>query len=304
MVHMSSQTRLAGPVDIETYGEYQIRQDPGDTRPLLRFTSRITEDGPFTAQPSRYHVYGGWFCPWSQRVAITRELAGLHDVVTMSYVDGKRDSRGWAFRATYGPDPVNGFAFLREAYEATEKGFDGHVSVPTLWDRLSSRVVSNDCHGIGLDLATRFRRLANPLVDTYPAGLRDQIEQLDSWLGPAVNHGVSAAARGDVAARAALLDAFEQLDARLAGSRYLLGDTVTEADVRLWVTLVRYDAGPNAGQEINPGLHAYPRLWEYTRDLYTIPAFRDTTDFSSFSRPGARLSDWPDHHAEAPRPLA
>jgi len=304
MVSMSSKTRLAGPVDIETYGEYQIRQDPADTRPLLRFTGRITDDGPFTARPSRYHVYGGWFCPWSHRVAITRELAGLHDVVTMSYVDGDRDSRGWAFRETYGPDPVNGFAFLRDAYEATEEGFDGHVSVPTLWDRFSSRVVSNDCQGIGIDLATRFRRLANPMVDTYPAGQRDQIEELDRWLGPAVNHGVGAASRGDAAARAELLDAFEQLDARLAGSRYLLGETLTEADVRLWVTLVRYDVGANAYQEINPGLHAYPRLWEYTRDLYTIPAFRDTTDFSSFSRPGAHLSDWPDHPAEAPRPLA
>jgi glutathionyl-hydroquinone reductase len=288
MVRMSSMTRLAPPVDIETYGEYRIRQDPGDPRPLLRFTGRITTEGPFTARPSRYHVYGGWFCPWSHRVAITRELAGLHDLVTMSYVDGSRDARGWAFRATHGPDPVNGFAFLREAYEATEEGFDGHVSVPTLWDRFSCRVVSNDCHGIGIDLATGFRHLAEPVLDTYPVALRDRIEELDRWLGPAVNHGVGAAARGDAAARADLLNAFELLDGRLARSRYLLGDQPTEADVRLWVTLIRYDAGPNADRSINPGLPVYPHLWRYTRDLYTIPAFRDTTDFSSFTRPGAR----------------
>ena len=292
MMKMSSKTRLADPTDIETYGEYRIRQDPQDPRPLIRFTARITDDGPFTARPSRYHVYGGWFCPWSHRVAITRELAGLHDLVTMSYVDGSRDARGWAFRATYGPDPVNGFAFLREAYEATEEGFDGHVSVPTLWDRFSSRVVSNDCVGIGIDLATRFRHIAEPVLDTYPAGLRDQIDELDRWLGPAVNYGVGAAAQGDPAARDALLEAFERLNARLAGSRYLLGDAPTEADVRLWVTLVRYDAGANAGRTINPGLDAYPHLWAYARDLYTIPAFRDTTDFSSFTRPGAQLPDW------------
>jgi putative glutathione S-transferase len=292
MVKISSKTRLAGPTDVEAYGEYTIRQDPDDPRPLLRFTGRITGDGPFTARPSRYHVYGGWFCPWSQRVAITRELAGVRDLVTMSYVDGSRDSRGWAFRETYGPDPVNGFAFLREAYEATEEGFDGHVSVPTLWDRFSSRVVSNDCAGIGIDLATSYRHLAEPVTETYPVGLRDQIEELDRWLGPAVNHGVGAAAHGDPSARAALLEAFELLDARLADSRYLLGDALTEADVRLWVTLVRYDAGANAGRTINPGLHVYPYLWAYARDLYTIPAFRDTTDFSSFTRPGARPSDW------------
>src|SRR4051794_35749474 len=153
MIRMSSKTRLASPVDTAAHGEYRI---PRDGRPLLRFTARITEDGQFTARPSRYHVYGAWFCPWSQRVAIVRELAGLHDVVTMSFVDGDRDGRGWAFRGASGPDPVNGFTLLRQAYEATEEDFDGHVSVPALWDRFSSRLVSNDCHGIGIDLATRF----------------------------------------------------------------------------------------------------------------------------------------------------
>jgi glutathionyl-hydroquinone reductase len=292
VLKMSSKTRLASPVDTETYGEYRIRRDPGDPRPLLRFTGRITDEGAFTARPSRYHLYGGWFCPWSHRVAIIRELAGLHDIVTMSYVDGERDGRGWAFRATYGPDPVNGFTLLRQAYEATEEGFDGHVSVPTLWDRYGAQVVSNDYHGIGIDLATRFRHLADPVADTYPPALADRIEELDRWLGPAVNHGVAAAARGDDAARTALLDAFELLDARLARSRHLLGDALTQADVRLWVTLVRYDAGPNARRGINPGLHVYPHLWAYARDLYTNPAFFSTTDFDSFTQPGADVPDW------------
>jgi putative glutathione S-transferase len=289
MLRMSAKTRLAGPVDLAAYGDYRI---PQDDRPLLRFTGRITDDGEFTVRPRRYHVYGGWFCPWSQRVAITRDLAGLHDHVTMSYVDGKRDGRGWAFRETYGPDPVNGFTLLRQAYEATEDDFDGHVSVPALWDRVSSKVVSNDCVGIGLDLATRFGHLATPLVETYPSRLRDEIEELDSWLGPAVNHGVGAAAGGDEGARKSLLEAFELLDERLADAHYLLGDALTEADVRLWVTLVRYDVGANADRGINPGLAAYPNLWAYARDLYTIPAFATTTDFAAFTRPGAILPDW------------
>jgi glutathionyl-hydroquinone reductase len=292
MLRMSSKTRLASPVDTAAYGEYRIVRDPEDPRPVLCFAGRITDDGAFTARPFRYHIYGGWFCPWSHRVAITRELAGLHDVVTMSYVDSERDGRGWAFRATYGPDPVNGFTLLRDAYEATEEGFDGHVSVPTLWDRYSASVVSNDYHGIGIDLATRFHHLAEPVIETYPVALADRIEELDRWLGPTVNHGVSAAARGDKDARAALLDAFELLDTRLARSRYLLGDALTEADVRLWVTLVRYDASANARRTINPGLHVYPHLWAYARDLYTAAAFRNTTDFASFTRPGAELPDW------------
>jgi putative glutathione S-transferase len=142
-----------------------------------------------------------------------------------------------------------------------------------------------------VDLATRFGHLATPLIETYPVALRERIEELDGWLGPAVNHGVAADGRPGPA-REALLDAFEQLDGRLARSRYLLGDRLTEADIRLWVTLVRYDAGPNAYRSVSPGLHVHPHLWSYARDLWRIPAFRDTTDFTSFTRPGAVLPDW------------
>ena len=273
MASISPATRLASPVDTATHGVYV----PGE---IVTFGGRITDDGEFTPRAGRYHLYGGLFCPWWHRVAITRALAGLEDVVSMSYVDGERDGRGWAFRDQYGPDPVNGFTLLRQAYEATREGFTGHVSVPALWDRATAQLVSNDPRAIGIDLATRFRHLATPLIDTYPEHLRDAIEELDAWLGPAVNRGT------------ALLEAFEQLDGRLRDSRYLLGDAVTEADIRLWVSLVRYDVGANARREINPGLHVYPSLWSYARDLYTIPAFAGTTDFAAFSAPGARLPDW------------
>jgi putative glutathione S-transferase len=188
----------------ETYGEYRIRRDPGDPRPLYRFTGRITEDGSsgFRAEAGRYHIYAGWFCPWAQRVTIQHALHGLAQVVTVSYVDGTRDARGRAFRETHGPDPVNGFTLLRQAYEATEPGFDGHVSVPTLWDRATGRVVSNDYTGIGIDLATRFRRWSSG-ADTYPEPLRERIVELDRWLGPAVNQASHRAAHDDDARAAA-----------------------------------------------------------------------------------------------------
>ncbi|MEN3608732.1 glutathione S-transferase C-terminal domain-containing protein [Plantactinospora sp. ZYX-F-223] len=304
MPRLSRFSRLASPVDTVTYGEYRIAQRPDDPRPRYRFTGRIAEESPagFTPRVGRYHLYAGWFCPWSHRVTITRALAGLADVVSVSYVDNARDGRGWAFREQYGPDPVNGFTLLRQAYEATEEGFDGHVSVPMLWDRATAAVVSNDYRTIGIDLATRFRRHATPVVDTYPQEHRDEIEELDAWLGPAVNHGAPAAARPGAegaAARVALLDAFAALDARLATRRYLIGPTLTEADIRLWVTLVRFDVGANAARTICPGLAAYPHLWAYARDLYTLPAFRRTTDFSSFTVAGAVVPDW---HAPAGRP--
>ncbi len=290
---MTEHQRFASPVDVARYGEYRITRDPGDPRPLYRFEGRISNDGstPFAAEAGRYHLYAGWFCPWAQRVTIAHALAGLQDVISVSYVDNARDARGWAFRETNGADPVNGFALLREAYDATEPGFDGHVSVPTLWDRRTGTVVSNQFRTIGIDLATQFGAVATPVLATYPAVLAEEIEALDRWIGPAVNVGVNTAAGngpGAIEARATLLDAFAVLDARLATNRFLLGDRLTEADVRMFVTLVRYDFTANADRRINPGLPAFANLWAYARDLYAIPAFRDTTDFTSF----AALAAW------------
>ena len=292
---------FASPTDTSIHGEYRIQRIPGDERPLYRFEGRISTDGstPFAAESGRYHIYSGWFCPWAQRVTIAHALAGLRDVISVSYVDGTRDARGWAFRATHGADPVNGFTLLRDAYEATEPGFDGHVSVPTLWDRVTGTVASNQYKTIGIDLATQFGALSIPVIETYPADLADDIEALDRWIGPAVNQGVNGAAGtrpAAAAARTTLLDAFAELDQRLGSSRFLLGGRVTEADIRLFVTLVRFDQTVNADRAINAGLHTYENLWAYARDLYSIRAFRDTTDFSSFSS----LAAWnnPSHRGD------
>ena len=310
---MTVPPRYATPVDTAVHGEYRIKWTPDDERPLYRLRGRISADGStgFAAEAGRYHLYSGWFCPWAQRVAIVRVLAGLEDVVSISYVDGARDGRGWAFRETHGADPVNGFTLLREAYDATEPGFDGHVSVPTLWDRATGTVVSNEFRTMGIDLATQFRVLADPLVETYPAELADEIEELDSWIGPAVNRGAHAAARtgpGAEQARTALHGAFARLDGRLATRRYLLGDRLTEADIRLYVTLVRYDRSASG---IDPTTHrrlaTYPHLWSYARDLYAVPAFRATTWFPSFTGPTATELAWrdtPDRATPSPSPAA
>ena len=278
MRHLSARTPLASPVDLDTYGPY----DPGRP-PRIRFAGRVTADGDFTARPFRYHVYGGLFCPYSHRTAIVRELAGLTDVVTMSYVDDVRDGRGWAFREKHGPDPVNGYRLLRDAYEATEEKYDGHVSVPTLWDRFRSRVTSNDPDGIEIDLATRFEHLAARRSALYPLALRQRIDELHARFDPALSGSLG---------RDELLEAFEQLDARLHRGTHLAGDELTLADIRVWVRLVRYDVGHNATRTLNPGLHVFPHLWSYARALYAQPAFRATTDFASFTRPGARLPQW------------
>jgi putative glutathione S-transferase len=245
--------------------------------------------GRFVAEPGRFHLYSGWFCPWAQRSTLVIALAGLQDVVSVSYVDGVRDARGWAFRQTNGPDPVNGFTLLRNAYDATEPDFDGHVSVPTLWDRQIHRVASNDYGTLDADLASQFQQWSSTGVELYPAELRTEIDELERWLLPTVNQGVHRAAgegEGARTARDAVRAAFATLERTFTEFRYLLGDRLTLADVRLFVTLVRYDLQANATGRVGPHLPELPNLWAYARDLYQQDAFRSTTRFDSFTSAG------------------
>ena len=166
--------RYASPVDYGAYGQYGPGRgfDRGQEwrRPRYRFQGRITADGSsgFPAEPGRYHLYISWGCPWAQRTAIVRKLMRLDDVVSLSYVDDERDGRGWAFRERRGADPVNGFTFLTQAYEATEPGYDGHVSVPVLWDRVTGKVVSNNFPDITIDLGTAFGRVGGRVGGPVP----------------------------------------------------------------------------------------------------------------------------------------
>ena len=243
----------ASPVDFTTFGDYggfkpkkaaaPAGSKPGEfVRAAYPFQGRITADGSsgYQAEPGRYHLYISWACPWAHRSAIVRELLGLTDVISLSAVDPVRDGRGWAFRAGegYGLDPVNGFALLRDAYEATEPGYEGHVSVPVLWDRKTSRIVSNNFPDITIDLATQFGAWANPAYDLYPEHLRPQIDELNDLVYATVNNGVYRSGFATTQesyheAVSALFATLDLLEARLSEHRYLLGAAITEADVRL-----------------------------------------------------------------------
>jgi putative glutathione S-transferase len=286
--------RYASPVDYGAYGQYGPGRgfDHGQEwrRPRYRFRGRITADGSsgFTAEAGRYHLYISWGCPWAQRTAIVRKLMRLDDVVSLSYVDDVRDGRGWAFRERRGADPVNGFTFLAQAYEATEPGYDGHVSVPVLWDRATGKIVSNNFPDITIDLGTAFGAWADSSVDLYPEPLRAEIDALNVHVYQTVNDGpyrvAGAATEADYEElRRAMIAALEELDRRLADRRLLFGGRLTEADVRLWPTLARFDTGYNPMAGVSERrLTDFPNLWAYARDLYERPAFRDTTDFASF----------------------
>ncbi|MDX6741102.1 glutathione S-transferase C-terminal domain-containing protein [Actinocorallia sp. A-T 12471] len=275
----------APPADVATHGPYgpdRVKASIAARRPVYPFQGRVGTP-LFPAAPGRYHLYVSWTCPYAQRAAIVRELAGLRDVVSLSYVDDERDALGWAFRARRGADPVNGFRYLSEAYEATEPGYPGHISVPVLWDTRSRRIVSNNYPDITLDLATRFTPWADSSVELYPERLRGRIDALNDEIFTDVNDAVGKAGSPDpktaAPARARLFAAFARYDAVLAAHPYLLGDALTESDVRLWVSLVRYDSVYNADARISAdSLAAYPSLAAYTSRLLELPAFASTTD--------------------------
>jgi glutathione S-transferase/putative glutathione S-transferase len=301
----AAELTYASPVDYQKHGHYGAGRgfDPGQSfqRPRYAFQGRITADGSsgYAAEPGRYHLYISWGCPWAQRTAIVRGLLGLEDVITLSYVDDERDGRGWAFRERRGHDPVNGFALLAQAYEATEAGYAGHVSVPVLWDKQARRIVSNNFPDITIDLGTAFGAFVGTPLELYPEPLRPEIDTLNERIYHTVNdapYRVAGATteREYAELRHAMIDAMDELDARLASRHYLFGDTITEADVRLWPTLARFDLGYNPMAHVSERrLTEFPALWRYARDLYRIPAFSDTTDFAvyrTFGAAGARLS--------------
>jgi len=298
----TGQAHGASPVDFETYGDYGSRlrsklqegQAAEFSRPAYPFQGRITADGSsgYPAEAGRYHLYISWACPWAQRSAIVRKLLGLEGVISLSVVDPVRDGRGWAFREGpgHGLDPVNGFEFLSEAYEATEPGYGGHISVPVLWDKQTGRIVSNNFPDITIDLDTQFVQWSDRDVELYPAELRPQIDEIAEVIYLSVNNGVyrSGFARSQEAYHAAVTDIFrvlDELEQRLASSRYLMGPKLTEADVRLWVTLARFDAVYYSHFKTNlRRLSDYPNLWGYARDLYSRSAFRETTNFDHIKR--------------------
>ncbi|MBA2317367.1 MAG: glutathione S-transferase family protein [Euzebyales bacterium] len=264
-------------------------------RQASAFANRLSADGSsgWAAEPGRYHLYVSLACPWAHRAVIVRQLKGLQDVVSMSVVDPLRDERGWAFREGrgHGTDPVNGFAFLAEAYAATDPAFAGRFTVPTLWDRQTHRIATNGFRTLDADLATQFDAHAeHPDVDLYPAASRDEIDALDEVVYDDVNNGVYKAGFAGTQeayeeAVQALFARLDQLDERLAQQRFLVGETLTVADIRLFTTLVRFDTVYAVHFKCNRRrVVDYPNLWGWLRECYQRPGFGDTTDFDHIIR--------------------
>ncbi len=241
--------------------------------------------GEFPLAAGRYHLYVARACPWAHRTIIARRLMGLESAISISFVDPVRDRRGWAFTGGRYEDPVNGFAFLEQAYRATDPGYEDRVSVPVLWDRERGTIVGNESADILRMLHTVFAPLAEHPVELYPAAHAAAIDALNDRVYDELNNAVYRAGftrdqaiyESEVAAIFALLD---ELDGRLAGRRFLFDSEPLETDWRLFTTLVRFDAVYHVHFKCTVRkLAEYPHLWPYLRDLYQWPGVAETVDF-------------------------
>jgi glutathionyl-hydroquinone reductase len=257
-----------------------------DTRYL---DGQITADGRdgWPAESGRYRLAVARGCPWANRTMIVRRLLGLEDALSMGICGPTHDERSWTFDLDPGEkDPVLGIHFLREAYEKAVPGYERGVTVPAIVDIPSGAVVTADFSAITLGLEaewTAFHRDGAP--DLYPDGQRDEIEEVADLVYRDVNNGVYRCgfAASQEAYETAYRDLFARLDwleERLSTRRFLVGDTITEADVRLWPTLARFDPVYHGHFKCNRNkLSEFPALWGYARDLFQTPGFGDTIDF-------------------------
>ena len=258
------------------------------------FRDWVKRDGstPYRPELGRYHLYVSLACPWAHRTIIMRQLKGLEQTIGMTVVDPIRDERGWAFRTGPGhsEDPINGFQFLSESYRATDPNYRGRVTVPVLWDKQTKRIVTNSDDDLLRMFNREFSDFAKNDYDFYPPDLQEEIEAMNHLVYQRVNNGVyraGFATRQRPYERAAtrLFETLDQLESRLASQRYLLGARMTEADLRLFPTLIRFDAVYHGHFKCNlRRIIDYPNLWPYLRDLYQHDQIAETVNFDHIKR--------------------
>jgi putative glutathione S-transferase len=256
--------------------------------------TRVTADGRdgWPVEPGRYRLVVARACPWANRAIIVRRLLGLEDVLSMGITGPTHDERSWTFDLDPGgQDPVLGIERLQEAYFARFPGYERGITVPAIVDVPSGQVVTNDFAQITLDLSTEWRAYQREgAPDLYPADRRAEIDEVNDGVFRDVNNsvyqaGFAASQEAYERAYGRLFDRLDQLSDRLAGQRYLVGDTITEADVRLFTTLARFDAVYHGHFKCNRHkLTELPVLWAYARDLFQTPGFGDTLDFDHIKR--------------------
>lgn len=274
--------------DTKASGGRFIRSDP-------QFRHWITADGAagpsgdpgFKAEAGRYHLYVSLACPWAHRTLIMRRLKGLEGMIGVSVVHWLMRENGWTFAPGPGvvPDPLQGAAYLHQVYTAAQADYSGRVTVPVLWDKQTNTIVNNESSEILRMLGSAFDGIGAAPGDYYPLALRAEIDAINARVYDEVNNGVYKAgfATTQQAYEEAVLPLFAALDwleDLLGRRRYLAGAQITEADWRLFTTLIRFDAVYVGHFKCNlRRIVDYPHLWAYTRALYQVPGIAATVDF-------------------------
>jgi putative glutathione S-transferase len=287
-VTTSSSSQEQGSKPQSNTWQSQIADTGEFERRPTKFRGAIRADGStaYLAKPGRYHLYVSYACPWAHRTLIVRKLKGLEDVISFDVVDTFLQSGGWTLRghevgAT--GDRVNHFHALREVYEAAQPDFEGAITVPVLWDIESRSIVNNESAEIIRQMNSEFQAFArHPEVDLYPEPLRAAIDAINEWVYSGINNGVYQCgfARSQQAYDRAAVRLFASLDRAegiLSRSRYLTGSELTEADVRLFTTLLRFDLVYHTHFKCNlRRIVDYHNLWGFTRDVYGLPGVAET----------------------------
>jgi glutathionyl-hydroquinone reductase len=270
-------------------------------RTTTTFRNWITADGSpgpsgtggFAAQAGRYHLYVSLACPWAHRTLIFRALKGLQGLIDISVVHPDMLDDGWSFDTGFAGatgDRLFGHAFMRDVYLAADPHISGRVTVPVLWDKATGQIVSNESAEIIRMFNSAFDGLTANTLDFWPSAQRTQIEAINQRIYDTLNNGVYKAGFATTqpaydSAVSALFETMDWLESHLSDNRFLLGDTITEADWRLFPTLVRFDPVYHGHFKCSlRRLVDYPNLWAYTRHLYQMPGIKETVDFDHIRR--------------------
>lgn len=250
-----------------------------------------TGEGGFKAEAGRYHLYVALICPWASRTLIGRKLKKLEEVISVSVVEPVMTDEGWRFGPGADRDAVNGATYLHQIYTRADPAVSGRATVPVLWDRKLRTIVNNESADILRMMNSGFGDLADPTFDLYPEGLREKIDELNARIYKGLNNGVYRAgfATTQVTYEEAFREVFaslDELEARLRDGRdYLFGEQLTETDIRLFVTLVRFDPAYHGLFKCNlRRLVDYPRLSAYLERILVVPGVRETVNLDHIKR--------------------
>jgi putative glutathione S-transferase len=251
------------------------------------FRSIIDEESQYKPEKGRYHLYLSYACPWAHRTLIVRELKELDAVVSVSFVNPIRDDKGWCFESENNQyiDPLNGFSYLMEAYNIMDSKYDMRVTVPVLWDKQTKQIVNNESSDIIIMLNSKFNQYTDSKLNLYPEELKIEIDELNQYIYSNINNGVykcGFAANQEVyeGEVANLFNALDKIELRLAGRTYLVGDRLSLADIRLFVTLIRFDAVYfNHFKTNRQHIYEYTNLWNFVKLLYNNDQIKPTVKF-------------------------